>query len=53
MIEPRWIRASILVGSVCFIFALFLSAVFEPKIRLLHTLQALIYFRGHRAHSPK
>ena len=44
VIEPRWIRASILVGSGCFIFALFLSAVFDPKIRLLHTLQALIYF---------
>lgn len=28
-------------GALC--FALFLSAVFEPSIRVLHTLQALIY----------
>ena len=42
--EPRWIRVSILVGAGFFIFALFLSAVYEPKIRVLHTLQALIYF---------
>ena len=43
MAEPRWIRASILTGAGFFIFALFLSAVFEPGIRVLHTLQALIY----------
>jgi hypothetical protein len=41
--EPRWIRVSILVGASFFLFALFLSAVFEPKIRVLHALQALIY----------
>jgi len=44
MFEPRWIRASILVGAGLFIVALFVSAVFDPKIRVLHTLQALIYF---------
>src|SRR5262245_18194053 len=41
--KPRWISAFILVGSLFFIFALVLSAVFDPKIRVLHTLQALIY----------
>jgi hypothetical protein len=34
---------SILVGAGVFIFALALAAVFDPKIRLLHFLQALIY----------
>ena len=43
MAEPRWIRASILVGAGFFIFVLLLSAVFDPKIRVLHALQALIY----------
>ena len=41
--SPRWINVSILIGAGSFIFALILSAVFDPKIRLLHTLQALIY----------
>jgi hypothetical protein len=41
--NPAWVNTSILVGAGFFIFALFLSAVFDPKIRLLHTLQALIY----------
>lgn len=41
--SPRWINASILAGAGFFIFALFLSAVFDPRIRLLHALQALIY----------
>lgn len=41
--QPLWIRASILVGAGFFIFALILSAVFDPRIRLLHALQALIY----------
>ena len=40
---PRWIRVSILIGAGFFIFALILSAVFDPRIRLLHALQALIY----------
>lgn len=41
--QPVWIRAFILGGAGFFIFALFLSAVFDPTIRLLHALQALIY----------
>lgn len=41
--NPAWINASILAGAGCFIFALVLSAVFDPKIRVLHALQALIY----------
>jgi hypothetical protein len=39
----RGIDSLILAGALMFIFALAISAVFEPKIRLLHTLQALIY----------
>ncbi len=38
-----WINGSILIGAGFFIFALILSAVLDPKIRLLHALQALIY----------
>ena len=41
--QPRWIRAFILIGAGFFIFALIVSAVFDPTIRLLHALQALIY----------
>jgi hypothetical protein len=41
--NPRWINASILVGAGFFIVALVLSAVFDPSIRVLHALQALIY----------
>jgi hypothetical protein len=41
--NPAWIDAGILVGAGFFIFALFLSSVFDPKIRLLHFLQSLIY----------
>ena len=41
--ESRWLRWSIVVGAGLSIFALFLSAVFEPSIRVLHALQALIY----------
>ena len=41
--SPGWVNVSILAGAGFFIFALFLSAVFDPTIRLLHTLQALIY----------
>jgi len=40
---PAWINASILVGAGLFILALIVSAVFDPKIRALHVLQALIY----------
>lgn len=39
-------------GAGFFIFALFLSAVFDPKIRVLHTLQTDL-FRRHCAPSPK
>jgi hypothetical protein len=41
--NPAWINTSVLVGAGLFIFALSLSAVFDPRIRLLHVLQALIY----------
>jgi hypothetical protein len=41
--QSGWIRTSILVGAGFFIFALLLSAVFDPEIRVLHALQALIY----------
>ena len=40
---PRLVRVSIWIGAGFFIFALILSAVFDPRIRLLHALQALIY----------
>jgi hypothetical protein len=41
--ERPWIRSAIVVGAALFIVALFVSAVFEPSIRILHALQALIY----------
>lgn len=41
--QPAWIDLFILVGAGFFIFALFLSAVFDERIRVLHALQALIY----------
>lgn len=41
---PAWIFALIVLGAGFFIFALLLSAVYDPKIRILHVLQALIYF---------
>ena len=41
--NPRWINVSILIGVGLFIVALVISAVFDPTIRLLHALQALIY----------
>jgi hypothetical protein len=41
--NPGWIDASMLVGAGFFTFALVLSAVFDPSIRVLHALQALIY----------
>jgi len=41
--SPSWINIFVLLGAGSFLFALFLSAVFDPRIRLLHTLQALIY----------
>src|SRR5262245_20404561 len=42
-VQPRWIRFLIVAGAGCFIFALLVSAIFDPTIRLLHLLQALIY----------
>jgi len=41
--QPRWISLFILVGAVYFMSALFIAAVFEPDIRLLHAFQALIF----------
>jgi hypothetical protein len=41
--NPSWVNASISAGAGFFIFALALSAIFDPKIRVLHALQALIY----------
>lgn len=41
--QPRWISEFIIVGVGCFLLALFLSALLDPRIRLLHALQALIY----------
>ncbi|HSP17678.1 MAG TPA: hypothetical protein VLV78_23235 [Thermoanaerobaculia bacterium] len=41
--EARWINAVIWVGAGSFFFALVVSAIFDPTIRLLHFLQALIY----------
>ena len=41
--QPRWISALIWTGAALFAFALIISAVFEPSIRVLHTLQTLIY----------
>ena len=41
--NQRWIDACIAVGAGFFILALLLSAVFDPTIRILHFLQALIY----------
>lgn len=38
-----WIRRSITWGASFFIFALVVSAVFDPGIRVLHALQVLIY----------
>ena len=38
-----WVRLPIYVGAGFFTLALILSAVFDPSIRVLHTLQALIY----------
>jgi hypothetical protein len=40
---PRWISAAIWGGAGFFIVALWVSAIFDPTIRLLHVLQALIY----------
>jgi hypothetical protein len=41
--EQLWFRSAIVFGAALFILALFVSAVFDPSIRVLHALQALIY----------
>jgi hypothetical protein len=41
--RSRWIRNSILIGVWFFIFALAVAAIFDPRIRVLHIFQALIY----------
>jgi hypothetical protein len=41
--NPVWVDRSIVVGAGLFILALIVSAVFDPKIRVLHALQALLY----------
>ena len=40
---PASARLSVQAGAGLFILALFVSAVFDPTIRVLHALQALIY----------
>lgn len=40
---PLWALVAIQAGAGFFIFALVVSAIFDPTIRVLHTLQALIY----------
>ena len=41
--SDRMLHWSIDLGAGFFILALLLSALFDPRIRILHTLQALIY----------
>jgi hypothetical protein len=41
--NATWIRASIIAGSVMFIFALAVAAIFAPQWRALHVMQALPY----------
>jgi hypothetical protein len=43
IVQNRTIDVGIAASALLFFLALFVSAVFEPQIRLLHTLQALIY----------
>src|SRR5271170_2127386 len=40
---PRWVAISIPTSAGFFMFALFVSAAFQPSLRWLHGLQALIY----------
>jgi hypothetical protein len=40
---PAWARFSVQAGTGLVILALFVSAVSDPTIRVLHALQALIY----------
>lgn len=39
----RWVRVSIPIGVVLFLFALAVSAFLIPQLRILHVLQAMIY----------
>lgn len=39
----RWQGAAVLAGTVLFLLALAGSAILDPRLRLLHALQALIY----------
>jgi hypothetical protein len=39
----RWQQTAILVGTALFLLALAGSAILDPRLRLLHALQALIY----------
>jgi hypothetical protein len=41
--NAAWIDAFILIGAGLFLFALLVAAVFDPTIRVLHALEALIY----------
>lgn len=42
-VHSPWIYWSVVIGAGFLIFALALSAFYEPRIRVLHGLQALIY----------
>jgi hypothetical protein len=53
--SPRWVRVSIPIGVVLFLFALAGSAFLIPQLRILHVLQAMIYvaiFLLARRNSP-
>jgi hypothetical protein len=39
----RWQQAAMLIGTALFLLALAGSAILDPRLRLLHALQALIY----------
>jgi hypothetical protein len=53
--SPRWVRVSISIGVVLYLFALTVSAYIIPQLRILHFLQAMIYvatFLLARINSP-
>jgi hypothetical protein len=39
----KWVNGAIAAGAGFFLLALIPSAIFDPSIRVLHTLQALVY----------
>jgi hypothetical protein len=41
--QPLWIRVGIPLSCGFFIFALAVACLFDPSVRILHPLQALIY----------